>query len=88
MTEKDTYQPVDEDEWCKDNTIIDGRNECLSDANCLRNARKACDGVLTCFGITWDSRRLEEPLRICTSPKMAIKPDGWRTIMKDQSEGK
>ena len=69
-------------QWCKDNKDIDGREGCMSDAECLQNARGQCDTDSNCFGVSWLSANQGQRLKICRSKEMVSKPDGWRTMMK------
>ena len=69
-------------QWCKDNKDIDGREGCMSDAECLQNAKSQCDTDPNCFGVSWLSAHLGQALKICLSKQMVPKTDGWRTMMK------
>ena len=68
--------------WCKDNQGVGGRNGCMSDDQCLGNARALCDEDPNCYGVTWYENRKEQKLKLCLSREMETKTDGWRTMMK------
>ena len=69
-------------EWCVDNEILDGRNSCASDEECLQNGKVLCDSDPTCFGIAWYTNLANFPLKKCKSKTMGPKTDGWHTMMK------
>ena len=68
--------------WCKDNKDVEGRNGCMSDDQCLGNARALCDVDPNCYGVSWYQNWIEPKLKLCLSRKMEPKTDGWRTMMK------
>ena len=76
------YEAAIADEWCVDNEVIEGRNGCTSDKECLKNGRSVCDTDSNCFGISWYTHFAKQRLRICRSTVMETKTDGWRTMMK------
>lgn len=77
------YGTVKTTEYCVHNEDIDGRNNCTSDVECLKNGRKLCDVDPGCLGIAWYEPKLQQPLKLCGSTKMKAKNDGWRTMMKE-----
>ena len=68
--------------WCKDNKDVVGRNGCMSDDQCLDNARALCDVDPNCYGVSWYQNWIEPKLKLCLSRAMEPKTDGWRTMMK------
>ena len=76
------YEAASAVEWCVDNEDVEGRNGCKSDEECLQNGRNICDTDPNCFGIAWDSKLVNQPLKICKSKVMGPKTDGWRTLIK------
>ena len=72
---------------CKKNKDVEGRYGCMSDDECLDNARGKCDRDPNCFGISWYPKKRNQPLKICLSNELEPKDDGWRTIMKTMEEG-
>ena len=68
--------------WCKHNKDVKGRNACMSDNECLDNARSQCDNDPDCFGVSWYPHYKKQELKLCLSGEMARKRDGWRTMMK------
>ena len=75
-------------EWCKDHEDVDVRNGCDSDESCLKAGRPICDADPLCFGVAWHQPIPGQPLKICRSTVMAVKTDGWRTMMKTKAAGK
>ena len=75
--------------WCKDSKPIEGRNGCMSDKDCLENARGQCDKNPDCFGVSWFKHIKHQKLKLCTSKEMVPKPGPfpWRTIKKVEVEG-
>ena len=80
----DLYGDAIKTKWCVKGNDVAGRNGCTSDATCLENGRKLCDGDPTCFGISWYPPRANQWLRLCRSNEMEDKSDGWHTMMKIQ----
>ena len=73
-------------EWCADNEdIARTRNGCNSDESCLEAGRSICDTDPRCFGVVWHQLRRNQALKICRSKLLAAKTDGWRTMMKAES---
>ena len=70
--------------WCKDSKPIEGRNGCMSDKDCLENARGQCDKNPDCFGVSWFKHTKHQKLKLCTSEEMVPKsgPFLWRTMKK------
>ena len=82
----DTYGTVQLSKQCKDN--IDDkkglRNKCNSDNECLKNGKPNCDEDPMCFGVAWNTKHKDIPLRFCRSSQMvelATANSGWRTMM-------
>ena len=75
--------------WCNDSKPIEGRNGCMSDKDCLENARGQCDKNPDCFGVSWFKHIKHQNLKLCTSKEMVPKPGPfpWRTIKKVEVEG-
>ena len=78
------YDDAVKEMWCKDTKPIEGRNGCMSDKQCLENARGQCDKNPTCFGVSWFPHIKHQKLKLCTSREMVPKrrPFLWRTMMK------
>ena len=70
--------------WCKRNKDVSGRNGCMTDKQCLLNARRQCDEDTNCFGVSWNSNEKNQDLKLCLSREMVPKTDGWRTMMKSK----
>ena len=68
--------------WCKLNMDVEGRNGCMSDKQCLDNARVLCDNDPGCYGVSWYPGKLDQKIKLCLSRDMEPKHDGWRTMMK------
>ena len=68
--------------WCPKNKDINGRNGCMSDYDCLENARGECDKNPDCYGVSWYQNDNNQPLKLCLSGDLEPKDDGWRTMMK------
>ena len=70
--------------WCNDSKPIEGRNGCMSDKDCLENARGQCDKNPDCFGVSWFKHTKHQKLKLCTSEEMVLKsgPFLWRTMKK------
>ena len=68
--------------WCPKalDTIL--RNGCMSDYDCLENARGECDKNPACYGVSWYQNDNDQPLKLCLSGDLEPKDDGWRTMMK------
>ena len=57
----------------------------MTDEECLANARSQCDNEPSCFGVAWYSKLRKQKLKLCLSPEMEPKLDGWRTMMKSNT---
>ena len=68
--------------WCKLNKDIEGRNGCMSDKQCLDNARGQCDKNPDCYGVSWYPKIMDQELKRCLSRDIEPKSDGWHTMMK------
>jgi len=78
------YDDAVKEMWCKDSKPIWGRNGCMSDEECLGNARGLCDKNPNCFGVSWFPHTKDQKLKVCTSREMVPKRTvhKWRTMMK------
>ena len=71
--------------WCKRSKDVRGiRNGCMTDKQCLDNARSQCDNDPNCFGVSWLPNPKTQDLKLCLSKEMEPKTDGWRTMMKSE----
>ena len=68
--------------WCKRSKDVPGRNGCMTDKQCLDNARHRCDKDSNCFGVSWFPHKKTQDLKLCLSREMETKPGGWRTMIK------
>ena len=68
--------------WCKRNKDVPGRNGCMTDKQCLDNARRRCDKDSNCFGVSWYPHLKTQDLKLCLSREMETKAGGWRTMIK------
>ena len=75
-------------EWCKESIDVEGRGGCMTDYDCLENARYRCDTDPNCFGVSWYPHVKSQLLKICRSREMEPKTDGWRTMMKSLNNEK
>ena len=67
---------------CMHSKLIEGRNNCMTDRECLDNARSQCDNDPGCFGVSWYAMNEYQKLRLCLSNEIVLSPDGWRTLIK------
>ena len=75
--------------WCKRNKDVPGRNGCMTDKQCLDNARRRCDKDSNCFGVSWYPHLKTQDLKLCLSREMETKAGGWRTMIKHKdNEGR
>ena len=75
--------------WCKSSKEVkEIRNECMTDKQCLENARSQCDNDPNCFGVSWLPNPKTQDLKLCLSKEMEPKTDGWRTMMKSEGNQK
>ena len=70
---------------CKHSKPIEGRNDCMTDKECLDNARGQCDNDPGCFGVSWYPLHEYQKLRLCLSREMVETRDGWRTMMNQRT---
>lgn len=66
---------------CKSYKSVSGRNGCMTDNDCLDNARNLCDNDPACFGVSWYQRNNRQELKLCLSAETRSRY-GWRTLMK------